>query len=113
MFVRIMLFRLLKFFTAIVIVFHCLGVTQVISALSKDKSAFVGMLSMNEEETKKEKESKEDFDDDIKEFAHKNFVTFSNVFFAAQNIYHSSSQIILISHQFIIERPTPPPDVKA
>lgn len=107
-----MLNRIIKYLIAVVIVFHCLGVTQVISALSKDKATFVGMLSMNEEETKKEKESKEDIDDEIKDFEHKNFPVFSNVFFAAQHIYQSNSQII-ISYQFVIENPTPPPDCRA
>ena len=37
---------------------HCMGVTQLASSLAKDKSAFIGMLNITEEETKKEKESK-------------------------------------------------------
>lgn len=103
-----MIESLLKFFLSLVILLHCVGVTQLASAVTKDKSAFVGMLNMNEEETKKEKESKEDVDD-VKDILQKPYLSQAHLLLTGKHIYYSDSKN-RISHQFIIESPTPPPD---
>ncbi len=100
--------KLFKYLLSAVILFHCLGVTQLFSACSKDSSAFVGMINMNEEETKKEKESKEDAD--FFNLIHSRILfPVSTHTFAKKNSYFSSPKK-RINYQFIIENPTPPPD---
>jgi hypothetical protein len=103
-----MLNKPFKYFLSVVILLHCIGVTQLVSAYSKNNSAFVGMINMNEEETKKEKESKDDTDysKDIR-------LKFSSIStpltFIDERIYFRNSKN-RINYQFIIELPTPPPD---
>lgn len=109
-----MLAQLFKYTTALVILLHCLGVTQLASSYAKDKTAFVSMINMAEEETKKEKECG---DEDTEEFfstTQHQKVAFAEVhsFFTVQNIYFLQS-LKRITHQFVIESPTPPPDFKA
>lgn len=93
---------------AFVILLHCVGITQFVSSYSKDTSVLIGMLSMNEEETKKEKESKEDVDC-TKDVYPKNSTLFSPLAFTDKYIYFCCSKN-RINDQFIIELPTPPPD---
>jgi hypothetical protein len=108
-----MLAKLIKYTTALVILLHCMGATQLASSYAKDKTAFVSMINMAEEETKKEKECG---DEDTEEFFstqhHK--VTFAQVhtLFTVKNIYFRES-LRRITHQFVIESPTPPPDFNA
>ena len=101
---------IIRFLFSMVIVVHCLGLTQLASALAKDKSAFVTMLNMTEEETKKDKESKEckDGDKDV----HRLAVLASVAFLNSQcfSFLHSRQ---LPAHQFLSECPTPPPDLAA
>ena len=99
---------LLKYLISLVILLHCTGVTQLVAAYTKDTSALIGMVNMNEEETKKEKESKEDTDHS-KEFHQKISSLIAAVSFADKHIYYCGSKS-RISHQFVIELPTPPPD---
>lgn len=103
-----MLKRTFRYLIAFIIMLHCLGVTQAISALSKDKGAFVSMLNVNEEETKKEKESKEDVDD-MADFSCKPHLVSITAFFNGQQTYFTFSKQRPVK-QFVIESPTPPPD---
>lgn len=109
-----MLTQLIKYTTALVILLHCLGVTQLASSYAKDKTAFVCMVNMAEEETKKEKECG---DEDTEEFfsttQHQKVASAGvQTFFIVKNIYFLES-LKRITHQFVIESPTPPPDFKA
>lgn len=106
-----MLKKIFKSFVSFIIVFHCMGATQLVSAYSKDYSAFVGMLNMTEEETKKEKESKED-SDYSKDIRQKIYSPITPVSFTGKRIYFSGSKN-RVTHQFVIERPSPPPDFKS
>jgi len=103
-----MLMKLSKYLLAAFLTFHCLGITQLASAYSKDKAAFVGMLNMTEEETKKEKESKEDTDD-AKLFHQKPVLQPNYTLLLSDHIYYTVSRVLL-TNQFVIESPTPPPD---
>ena len=105
-----MISQSLKYIVSLVILLHCIGVTQLMSSCSKDNSAFVSMLNMNEEETKKEKESKEDteYANDIRMKLSTRINDFS---LAGERTYFSDSKN-RVNHQFVIENPTPPPDFK-
>ncbi len=105
-----MLKKIFKSFVSFIIVLHCMGATQLLSAYSKDYSAFVGMLNMTEEETKKEKESKED-SDYSKDIRQKISSSFTPVSFTDKRIYFGSAKS-RVTHQFVIEHPSPPPDSK-
>jgi hypothetical protein len=103
-----MLKHIFDSFFSFIILLHCVGITQLASSLSLDKSTFVGMLNMTEEETKKEKESKEDTcsDKDLK-YKHSGFAlhpTFPSI----RETYLASKN--RIEHQFLSENPSPPPD---
>lgn len=100
--------KFLKYFLSLVILLHCIGAMQLLSAYAKDRSTFVGMLSMNEEETKKEKESKEDTDYS-KDIRSRITSIISPLALTGSRIYFCCSKS-RINHQFIIELPTPPPD---
>lgn len=103
-----MLKKHLRYFVAFVILLHCVGVTQLLSAYAKDASAFVGMLNMSEEETKKEKETKEDGfpDEAIRQKAPALLAALQLPVFCTLVTKAQEN----ISHQFWAERPTPPPD---
>lgn len=97
-----------NYFFTIIFFFHCLGVTQLFSAYAKDSSTFVGMINMNEEETKKEKESEEDANY-FNLYHSKILFPVSAHSFVKKNSYFSTSKN-RINYQFIIESHTPPPD---
>ena len=97
-----------NYFFTVIFFFHCLGTTQLFSAYLKDTSAFVNMLSMNEEETKKDKGSEEDADY-FNLFHSKILFSVSAHSFVKKNSYFSTSKN-RINYQFIIESHTPPPD---
>jgi hypothetical protein len=103
-----MLKNIFDSFFAFIILLHCIGITQLASSLSSDKSAFVGMLNMTEEETKKEKESKEDtcFDKDLKFKI--SGIAIPAAFPSKRETYLASKN--RIEHQFLSENPSPPPD---
>lgn len=103
--------KFVRNFLALIILLHCVGVTQLVSTFSKDTSTLIGMLSMNEEETKKEKEGKEDVDYS-KDIYPKCSTLISPLASLGKYIYFCDFKN-RISHQFIIELPTPPPDFKA
>lgn len=106
-----MISALLKYLISLVILLHCMGATQLASALAKDKSAFIGMLNMTEEETKKEKESKED-NDDSKTIVGKPLVTSLQYTLKGKRFFYTRFAPCLFQ-QFVIELPTPPPDSRA
>ncbi len=103
--------RLLRYFIASIILFHCVGVTQLASAFAKDTTAFLGMMNMSEEETKKEKETKEDSfpDHAIKQ----NTQALLPLFHAAVTCSLITKTQECFTHQYWAERPTPPPDCRA
>lgn len=108
-----MLTKALKYLTALIILLHCIGATQLVSAYAKDKSSFVSMLTMTEEESKKEKESCDEDDVELySEFRCKTQEVNTYHFFSEENIYFRLS-LKRISYQFVIESPTPPPDFLA
>ncbi|MFN8285878.1 MAG: hypothetical protein U0V74_03945 [Chitinophagales bacterium] len=100
----------LKYLILPVILLHFAGVTQLVSSLVKDQGSFVNMLSMTEEENKKEKDEKDD--NECKLTDHKHSIEVAN------HAFHTSNfGFVLaaeeISHQFIGESTTPPPDSNA
>ncbi len=103
-----MLSKLPKYLVAFLVLLHCLGVTQLVSAYSKDKSAFTNMLSMTEEETKKEKESK-DCEDEYESQKHKELYLLPLSFATHQWVF-SHNAITGFRLQYLAENPTPPPD---
>ena len=106
----VMIKQLLKYFFSLVIVFHCVGVTQLVSSYAKDSSTYTGMLNVNEEETKKEKESKED--DSSKELYATQF-TLPLAFALNGGMTYFCDSKSRIPYQVVIENPTPPPDSRA
>ena len=94
----------LKYFLSFILALHCLGVTQLASAVAKDKTVFVGMLSINEEETKKEKEGKGCFD-----FV-KGIQDSPTLNLFALNCMLYSEFKHKVYEPFVIESPAPPPD---
>lgn len=104
-----MLIRVFKYLVSLVILLHCIGATQLASACAKDKSAFISMLNMTEEETKKEKEAKEDADDH-KDLRCKPVSIAAQSFQLNKYIDYSDSKN-RIKHQFHSECTTPPPDL--
>lgn len=91
-----------------VVVLHFVGATQFASSCAKDKTRFMTMLNMTEEETKKEKDSK----DELPEIAGINHIHSFNI---ANLIYAEKALCFLsvadnVDHQYIADRQTPPPD---
>lgn len=101
----------LKFLVSFAIVLHCTGVTQYISAHAENKSSFVSMLSMTEEETKKEKEAKDD-SNDSKDLFSKHLLAELHLITEQSFILFLSAKDRLIK-QYNAECPTPPPDFTA
>ncbi|HLP20520.1 MAG TPA: hypothetical protein VK174_09480 [Chitinophagales bacterium] len=108
-----MLKNLLKYLTALVIMLHCIGATQLASAYAKDKSSFVSMVTMSEEETKKEKESCDEDDADFWNDVRCK-LQLRNTYLSSA-IMHSYMHDTLnrLFYQFVLESPTPPPDFLA
>lgn len=103
--------KFLKLSMAFVMLLHFLGVTQVVAATCKDKASFAGMMSMTEEENKKEKDDKED-DAEWKAFEQKHSETYTSIsHFDIQPGYLSHIQSV--TPQFITDQPSPPPDFTA
>lgn len=98
----------LKYLVSLVILFHCLGVTQLVSAYSKDGSTFTSMLNMTEEETKKEKDSKED--NEGNEALKQRHVSVSPLAFQVLQIAYFFNCQHRLKHQFHPDNTTPPPD---
>ncbi len=106
-----MIGKILKLSVSFVILLHCIGVTQYAGAYTKNSSAFVSMLTMTEEENKKESESKEDVDD-TKE-ARVRPLQFSPVNIALQVGMGYAYAHGILMQQYTVDQPTPPPDYLA
>jgi hypothetical protein len=100
-----------SYIVAVLLTLHCMGATQLVSAYAKDKASFVRMLTMTEEETKKEKDTKGD-DDNDHEFKYRQKIFYSTSLHSKiiSQFVHRHEQAIC---QFINELTTPPPDCKA
>jgi hypothetical protein len=105
-----MIKHILKLFLAFVILLHCLGVTQFASSYARDKSAFVSMLNMAEEETK-HNSGKED-SDNLKHFKSQSHFILASLFMEDNRIYISEAKV-RITDQFISDNVSPPPDFQA
>lgn len=106
-----MLIRILKLSVAFVVLLHFLGVTQVVAATLKDKSSFSNMMTMTEEENKKEKDDKED-DAEWKNFEQKHSETYTSIsHFDILPGYINYIQAV--TPQYITDQPSPPPDFTA
>jgi hypothetical protein len=106
-----MRFSFWTYFISLLLTLHCIGGTQLLSAYAKDNISFVRMLTMTEEETKKEKDNKTDDDTDHEFKCRQNF--FYTVSLHGKVIYQFARQHEQVRQQFITELPTPPPDPKA
>lgn len=104
---QLMIKQTFRHFLAYVILLHCLGVTQFASSYARDKSAFVSMLNMAEEETK-HSNGKED-SDNLKHFKNQSAFTLASLFMEDNRIYISEAKV-RITDQFISDNVTPPPD---
>jgi len=102
--------KFLRYSLTFVILLHFLGISQLVSIYSKNTSALIGALSMNEDEGKKENDDQQD-KDLYKDVRSKITSVVSPVTFNSKQIYLVSTKN-RIGHQFIIELPTPPPDFK-
>lgn len=100
--------KLIRFFCVAAILLHCLGVTQLLSSYAKDTGAFISMLNMTEEETKKEKADSE-FEELGSEARIKQVLfNFSLTNHPTQLYQHNAKESIPL--QFSADSPTPPPD---
>lgn len=88
-----------------------MGVTQVVAATLKDKASFKNMMSMVEEENKKEKDDKEESAEWQAFTQHHSETNTSISHFDIKSGYISHIQSV--TPQFITDQPTPPPDFRA
>lgn len=102
--------RFLKLLFGLIVFMHCIGVTQLCSAFVKNNSAFISMIDMSEEETKTEKDCKDECDSAKNIHPTLLFIT-AELAYTVGHTYYSSPQN-RIGYQFVIESPTPPPDSK-
>lgn len=106
-----MLLKIVKLSVAFLVLLHFLGFTQVVAASLKDKASFKSMMSMVEEENKKEKDDKED-DAEWKAFEQKHSETYTSIsHFDILPGY--ISHILSVTPQYITDQATPPPDFVA
>ncbi len=100
--------RYFRCLLSLLVVLHFAGLTQLVSAYARDKASYVSMLNMNEEESKKEKDTTED---DLLETA---FLDKQVQQLALVVITEHSVQLVasasLVQHQFIGDQHTPPPN---
>lgn len=103
-----LLAKIFKASIATFMLLHFLGATQVVAATLKDKASFKNMMSMVEEETKKEKEDKEETAE-WQAFTQHHSEPHSSIahFNLAQGYI---SHIQSVTPQYITDQPTPPPD---
>ena len=85
---------------------HCVGFTQLVSAFYVDKSTFIGVINMPEQETKKKKDCKEEIDGN-KFIEYKCLL--SNTYLS--NVFNQSRKNCknVIEYQFLIGNTTLPP----
>lgn len=103
-----MIFRITKTLGLLIILLHFLGVTQYVSSYAKNQFSFLSMMTMAEEENKKEKDDK-DFTEDTKEFKENSYFRFADRF----RIFQISGFSSFLEHyrlQYIAEHLTPPPN---
>lgn len=89
---------------------HFTGATQYAMALAKDKSSFVSAVNYNEEETKKEKDTKEEITDLINDSLITVYSLYRNAQFGTSITGALADEDI--KHQFVAEQLTPPPNFK-
>ncbi|MCW5906504.1 MAG: hypothetical protein KIS94_01480 [Chitinophagales bacterium] len=95
-------------FVALLLALHCLGATQWISARAADKSSFVRMMAMTEEETKKEKDTNTTETETEYCGVQEKFTPPSNLPRYTISTYIALHERIL--PQFVSDLSTPPPD---
>jgi hypothetical protein len=106
-----MLPKAIRIFIGFLMLLHFVGASQYVCALVKDKSSFVNMAGINEEESKKEKDTKEELNDAID--THIAAIhTFSDILAPVTSIIATLANDE-IKHQYIAEQLAPPPDVRA
>lgn len=106
-----MIFRITKVLSLLIILLHFMGVTQYMSSFAKNQSSFLSMMTIAEEESKKEKDDK-DFTEDTQEFRDNNYFRFTDRF----RIFQISGFSFLLEHyplQYIAEQLTPPPNANS
>ncbi len=102
--------QFIKPLLGLIVFMHCLGVTQLCSAFVKNNSVFISMIDMSEEETKTEKECKDECDSDKNIHPTLHLAT-AELAYTLSHTYYGIPQN-RIGYQFVIESPTPPPDYK-
>ncbi|MBS1612677.1 MAG: hypothetical protein JST49_07660 [Bacteroidetes bacterium] len=103
-----LLAKIFKASLATFMLLHFLGATQVLAATLKDQASFKSMMTMVEEENKKEKEDKEETAE-WQAYAQSYSETYTSIaHFDIQSAYISHIQSV--TPQFITDQPTPPPD---
>lgn len=100
-----------SWFIALLLTLHCIGATQLMSAYASDKSSFVRMLAMAEEETKKEKDCNCD-DDADPEFKYRHKTDYGSAI-QGKVIYLYTHHRENVFQEFINELATPPPDFRS
>lgn len=103
-----MIWRVAKMSGLIIVLFHFLGATQYLSYYAKNDTSFVNMMTMAEEESKKEKDQKE-FTEDYKDFERKNRLIFASPAHTTLSILPPFDTEHLLQ-QHISEQLTPPPN---
>lgn len=103
-----MVVKFLKHLFSVIVFMHCIGLTQLCSACVKNNSAFISMIDMSEEETKTEKECKEECDSAPNIYSKGYFFT-SELIYTGRHTYYTNP-LHRVGYQFVIESPTPPPD---
>ncbi len=103
-----MITKYLKILISAFMLLHFVGVMQLVSSYAKDKTSFANALNMNEEETKKEKDSKEDTVES-KDFKPKPPLQVANFLYCEKSFgFILASEEV--KHQYIADLHSPPPD---
>ena len=103
-----LLAQIFKASLATFMLLHFLGATQVVAATLKDKASFKSMMSMVEEENKKEKDDKED-SAEWQAFTQGHSETYTAISHFDFNLGYIS-HIQSVTPQYITDQATPPPD---
>ena len=103
-----MRFSVFTCFISVILFLHCIGSTQLLSAYARNKASFVQMVTMTEEETKKEKDSSPDDPESEFKLKQKHAVELPTA--EGRVVYLLRYGWLQVIHQHIIELPTPPPD---
>lgn len=106
-----LLAKIFKASIATFMLLHFLGATQVLAATLKDKASFKSMMTMVEEENKKEKDDKEDTAE-WQAFTNSHSETYTAISHFDVNPGYLS-HIKSVTPQYITDQATPPPDFTA